>query len=352
VRIFIFIFLAALTLTVLSTPMVRRLALWMGFVDEPSSRKIHQSPMPLMGGLAISAGALAAFVLLVSALPISFAATSVVGTIVACTVIVLLGLSDDRRGLPAWAKLLGQCLATAILIYVGVRVQLPLPRWENVALTVAWIVGITNAINFMDNMDGLSAGVSGVAAAFILLLASTGNQYLVAALAAGMLGACLGFLRYNFRPARIFMGDAGSNFLGFLLAVMALDLRFPDNVNFVTWMVPVFILGLPILDMTLVTISRSRRRVNPFTTAGKDHLSHRLVAMGFSQTEAVLILYLVAGGFGMTAMFITSADVVEGYAIALAAVILGLLAIWRLETKWPVKLVNDPEQAGGEREPA
>jgi UDP-GlcNAc:undecaprenyl-phosphate GlcNAc-1-phosphate transferase len=247
--------------------------------------------------------------------------------------------------------LLGQFLAAAILIYVGVRVQLPLPEWLNIALSVIWIVGITNAMNFMDNMDGLSAGVSGVAAAFILLLASTGNQYLVAALAAGTLGACLGFLRYNFRPARIFMGDAGSNFLGFLLAVLALDLRFRDNVNFVTWMVPVFILGLPILDTALVIVSRTRRRVNPLTTAGKDHLSHRLVAMGFSQMEAVLSLYLIAGAFGMTALFITNADVLEGYAIALAAVILGLVAIWRLETRWPVKLVGDGEKEGVENQP-
>jgi UDP-GlcNAc:undecaprenyl-phosphate GlcNAc-1-phosphate transferase len=230
-----------------------------------------------------------------------------------------------------------------VLVYAGVRVQLRLPEWQNIALTFVWIVGVTNAMNFMDNMDGLSAGVSGVAATFILLLASANNQHLVAALAAGMLGACLGFLRYNFKPARIFMGDAGSMFLGFLLAVLALDLRFPDNVNFVTWMVPVFILGLPILDMTLVIISRSRRRVNPLTTAGKDHLSHRLVAMGFSQREAVLMLYLIAGAFGMVALFITGADVVEGYAIGFVTAVLGLVAIWRLETRWPVKLDSHAE---------
>jgi len=202
----------------------------------------------------------------------------------------------------------------------------------------------------MDNMDGLTAGVSGVAAAFILLLASLNDQYLVAALAAGILGACLGFLRYNFRPAQIFMGDAGSMFLGFLLAVLALQLRFPENANFVTWMVPVFILGLPIFDTTLVIVSRSRRRVNPLTTAGKDHSSHRLVAMGFSKHEAVLMLFLVAGAFGMTGLFITGADVLEGYAIALAAVLLGLLAIWRLETRWPVSLESTDAQAAEEVE--
>ena len=202
-RIFIFIFLAALAVTTLSTPMVRRLAMWTGFVDAPSARKVHQAPTPLMGGLAISAGALLAFVLLVAALPISFWAASVIGTIAACGVVVVVGLVDDRFHLPATAKLAGQFLAAAILVYVGVRVRLPIPEWQNIALTFIWLVGITNAMNFMDNMDGLTAGVSGVAAAFILLLATLNDQYLVAALSAGILGACLGFLRYNFRPARI-----------------------------------------------------------------------------------------------------------------------------------------------------
>ncbi|UCG23732.1 MAG: undecaprenyl/decaprenyl-phosphate alpha-N-acetylglucosaminyl 1-phosphate transferase [Chloroflexota bacterium] len=347
-RIFVFIFLAALAVTTLSTPIVRRLALRAGFVDAPSARKVHQTPTPLMGGLAISAGAILAFVLLVAALPISFWAAPVLGTIAACGVVVAVGLVDDRFRLPAWAKLVGQFLAAAILIYVGVRVQLPIPEWQNIALTFIWLVGITNAMNFMDNMDGLTAGVSGVAAAFILLLATLNDQYLVAALSAGILGACLGFLRYNFRPARIFMGDAGSMFLGFLLAVLALQLRFPENVNFVTWMVPVFILGLPIFDTTLVIISRARRRVNPLTTAGKDHVSHRLVAMGYSQGEAVLMLYLIGGAFGMAGLFITGADVTEGYAMALAAAVLGLVAIWRLEAKWSYRPESGAANVEGE----
>jgi UDP-GlcNAc:undecaprenyl-phosphate GlcNAc-1-phosphate transferase len=129
------------------------------------------------------------------------------------------------------------------------------------------------------------------------------------------------------------MGDAGSLFLGFILAVLALLLRFPDNVTFVTWMVPVFILALPIFDMTLVLISRTRRRVNPFTTAGRDHLSHRLVHMGYSQREAVLILYLVAGGFGMIGLFITGADVLEGYVLGISTALICLFSISRLE-KW------------------
>jgi UDP-GlcNAc:undecaprenyl-phosphate GlcNAc-1-phosphate transferase len=127
------------------------------------------------------------------------------------------------------------------------------------------------------------------------------------------------------------MGDAGALFLGFLLAVLGLQLRFPNNVNAVTWMVPVFILGLPIFDTTLVIVSRSRRRVNPFTTAGKDHVSHRLVELGFSQREAVLILYLMTGAFGMIGLFIAHANIVEAYFVGVTVALLVLAAVWRLE---------------------
>lgn len=313
---------------------MRRFARWSGFVDIPARRKLHASPTPLLGGLAIAGGALLTFLLLVYWLPISIWASSVIGTLVACVVIIVIGLADDRYNLPPWAKLAGQLVAASILIFAGIQVRLPVPEWLNIAVTIVWIVGITNAMNFMDNMDGLSAGICAVASSFILLLAVINEQHLVAALSAGLLGACLGFLRYNFRPATIFMGDAGSMFLGFLLALLCIQLRFPDNVNFVTWMVPVFIMAVPIFDMALVVISRIRRGVNPFTTPGKDHLSHRLVSRGFSQNESVLLLYLLGGASGMAALFITSADVIEGYIMGFTAGLLGLVAIWRLERGW------------------
>jgi UDP-GlcNAc:undecaprenyl-phosphate GlcNAc-1-phosphate transferase len=332
-RVFVFIFCIALALTAVSTPFVRRFAIWVGFVDMPATRKMHRTPMPLLGGLAIVASAILAFLLLARTVNISVLAPQVVGTLVASAIVALAGLIDDRRHLPAWVKLAAQVVGFLILAYVGVRIRLDIPEWMNYALTLIWLVGISNAINFLDNMDGLSAGVSAVAAAFILLLATLTEQHLVAALAAAILGACLGFLRYNFKPAKIFMGDAGALFLGFLLAVLCIQLRFPNNVSFVTWMVPLFVLGLPIFDMTLVVMSRMRRGVNPFTTAGKDHLSHRLVDNGRSEREAVLILYLVAGIFGMGALFIMSADVLEGYVLGFATAVLCLIAIWRLERR-------------------
>ncbi len=324
---FLLIFIIALGTTALSIPWLRRLALSAGFVDTPNARKVHTTPIPLLGGLAIVAGAiLAVFFAFRGEAP-----RSIVGALIAGAIVALLGLFDDRRSLPPIVRLLVQTAAAAILIYFGVRVRLPIPEPLNMALTLFWILGITNAINLLDNMDGLSAGVSAVAAAFMTLLGAVNGQYLVSALAAAILGACLGFLRYNFQPARIFMGDAGAYFLGFWLAVLGIQLRFPGNVNFVTWMVPVFVLGLPIFDTTLVTISRLRRGVHPFT-AGRDHLSHRLVQRGFSQREAVLILYLLAGACGMVALFITEASVAEGYLLGGLTALLAAAAIWKLDS--------------------
>lgn len=319
------VFVIALGVTAVSIPGIRRLAIGLGFVDAPAQRKMHSTPMPLMGGLAIYLGAILALALFSNRV-----AQSITGVLIALSIVALVGLIDDRVGLPAWAKLGGQFISFLVLLYYGIYVQLPIPDLANYAITFIWLAGISNAINFLDNMDGLSAGVSAVAAAFMLLLAVINEQILVSAVAAALLGSCLGFLRYNFKPAQIFMGDAGSLFLGFSLAILGLQLRFPENSNMVTWMVPVLILGLPIFDTTLVVFSRIRRGVSP-NTAGKDHTSHRLVARGFSQREAVLLLYLVGGAFGLVALFVTQANHLEAYLIGGTVAVLALYAIWRLD---------------------
>jgi len=328
-RAILAIFFVALMITAVSIPRIRRLAVSLGFVDVPEDRKLHGEPIPLLGGIAIIIGAVLAMVLAVY-LVFGGLPRSVAGVLLASTIVALTGLADDRLGLPAWLKLLGQFAGFIILVYFGIRVQLPIPEPLNYALTFLWLAGISNAINFLDNMDGLSAGISAVAASFILLLAVVQEQFLVSALAAAVLGACLGFLRYNFKPAKIYMGDTGSLFLGFLLAVLAIQLRFPENSNFVTWMVPVLVLGLPIFDMTLVIFSRIRRGVSP-NTAGKDHISHRLVHLGFTQREAVLLLYLIGGTLGMIAIFVTQATVPESLAIGGLVALVAIYAIWRVE---------------------
>jgi UDP-GlcNAc:undecaprenyl-phosphate/decaprenyl-phosphate GlcNAc-1-phosphate transferase len=233
--------------------------------------------------------------------------------------------------LTPWAKLGGQFVAALILVVSGVQVVVFRYQALDILVTLLWAVGITNALNLLDNMDGLSGGVSAIASAFFLLLAAMSGQYLVGILAAALLGACIGFLIYNVNPASIFMGDTGSLFLGFMMASVGIKLRFPDNVTFVTWMVPLLVLGLPVFDTTLVFISRLRRGKNPLTTAGKDHVSHRLVRMGLSQREAVLVLYLVGGACGVLGMYLTQASVLEGYAVGGGVMLLALYGLWRLE---------------------
>jgi UDP-GlcNAc:undecaprenyl-phosphate/decaprenyl-phosphate GlcNAc-1-phosphate transferase len=309
------IFLIALLLSLTSTPLLRRLALWVGVVDAPAARKIHAAPVPLLGGVGIYGAFVLTLALFGPAYLREFGSI-----LVGATLISLFGLADDRWGMSAYLKLGGQIAAATILVLAGVQVRLFDTPWLDWTLTVLWVVGITNAFNLLDNMDGLSGGVATVAAAFFLLLAAINRppQVLVGLAAAALIGACIGFLRYNLNPATIFMGDAGSLFLGFILAALAIKLRFLASTNLVTWMAPIVVLGLPILDTSLVFVSRLRRGKNPLTTPGKDHISHRLVALGLSRREAVLICYLIGGGFGMAAVYITQASVAEGYTLAAA----------------------------------
>jgi UDP-GlcNAc:undecaprenyl-phosphate GlcNAc-1-phosphate transferase len=330
---FFLIGICAFALAVGTTPLVRWLAVKVGIVDTPTSRKIHTHPIPLLGGVAIYLAFLVALIILGDRTYVR----QVVGILLGASLCSLLGLLDDRLGLKALVKLGGQLAAAVVLILSGVQVQSTPWAAVNILITVFWVVGITNAMNLLDNMDGLSAGIAAVSSAFFLLLAALSGQYLVGALAAALLGACIGFLIYNSHPATIFMGDTGSLFIGFLLAAVGIKLRFPQNVSFVTWMIPVLVLGLPIFDTTLVFISRLRRRLNPLTTPGKDHISHRLVHQGFTHREAVLMLYLVGCGLGMVATYLTQAGVLEGYLVGAAVFALAIYAIIRFEKKDPDK---------------
>jgi UDP-GlcNAc:undecaprenyl-phosphate GlcNAc-1-phosphate transferase len=317
---------SALLLAIGGTPVARYLALRLGVTDAPSARKLHHNPVPLLGGAAIYV----AFILALLFFGNRSYVNEVVGIFVGATLISLMGVVDDRWGLGSYVKLGGQILAASILIYSGVQVRL-FGNWMDVALTLVWVVGITNAMNLLDNMDGLSGGIAMIAAVFFTLLAALSDQYLVGALAAALAGACAGFLIYNWNPAHIFMGDAGSLFLGFLLAAVGIKLRFPSNTDSITWMIPVLVLAVPIFDTTLVFLSRLRRGKNPLTTPGKDHLSHRLAYLTGSRREAVLICYLIAGSAGLLAVFLTQANGVEALAVGAATLVLVLYGLWWLE---------------------
>lgn len=318
--------LSALVLAVGGTPAVRWLALKLGVIDKPAARKIHAAPVPLLGGVAIYGAFIVALLLFGDRRYVN----EVVGIFVGASLVSLMGAIDDSRGLGAYVKLGGQLIAAGVLVLSGVQVQLG-PTWLNVAITLLWVVGITNAMNLLDNMDGLSGGIAMIAAIFFTLLAALSNQYLVGALAAALAGASAGFLFYNWNPAYIFMGDAGSLFLGFLLAAVAIKLRFPSNSVTVTWMIPLLVLAVPVFDTSLVFISRLRRGQNPLTTPGKDHISHRLAFLTGSRREAVLICYLLAAAVGLTAVFVAEASLLE--AILVAATVLATAAywIWRFE---------------------
>ncbi|NLE76829.1 MAG: undecaprenyl/decaprenyl-phosphate alpha-N-acetylglucosaminyl 1-phosphate transferase [Chloroflexi bacterium] len=323
----------ALLLAMAGTPLARRVALRLGMLAQPGAQKLHQKATPLLGGLAIYGASLMALVLVGDRFYIPQAVSIFLGA----TLVSFMGLWDDRWPLSPWAKLAGQLMGALLLAASGVQVSVFRIPAINVAVTLLWVVGITNAINLLDNMDGLSGGVAVVASAFFLVLAAMNGQYLVGMMTAALVGACAGFLVYNFNPARIFMGDSGSLFLGFLLAAVGIKLRFPANADVITWMVPVLVLGLPIFDTTLVFVSRLRRGVNPLTHGGKDHLSHRLVGLGYTQKEAVLICYLATGACGLVAMFVTSATLVEAYAVAAAVAGVGVAALWRLEWGRPTQ---------------
>ncbi len=333
------ILLTALVFSILVTPLARRAALRTGVVSVPRSRDIHIDPVPLLGGAAIYIAFVLAFLFIDSRAYIREA----LGILMGATLVALFGLVDDRWGLSAKVKLVGQVLGGILMLVGGVQVQLFAVEWLNWVVTLLWVVGITNALNFLDNMDGLSAGIAAIAASFFLLLATMNEprQVLVGAMAAALVGACIGFLRYNLNPSTlIFMGDAGSLFLGFILAAIAIKLRFPSNVTLVTWMVPLCVLSVPIFDTSLVVISRLRRRVNPFTTAGKDHLSHRFVALGMSKREAVLTCYLIAGACGQVGTYLTQARPEEAY-VVVGSMVLAMLAgvIW-LEYSCPSGIVR------------
>ena len=317
---------SALVFAIGGTPLVRYVALRLGILDQPSSRKIHSAPVPLMGGAAIYVAFIAALALWGERSYVN----EVVGIFVGATLVSIVGALDDSRGLGSYLKLLFQIAAAFILILSGVQVRL-FDGILDIVLTLFWVVGITNAFNLLDNMDGLSSGVATIAAAFFTLLAAMSDQYLVGTLAAALCGACIGFLVYNWNPARVFMGDTGSLFLGFLLAAVGIKLRFPANTASITWMIPILVMALPVFDTTLVFFSRLRRRKNPLTTPGKDHVSHRLARRTGSQREAVLLCYLITGGTGLASIFLTQANLQEALFIGLAAFALAAFALWKLE---------------------
>src|SRR5271166_1256175 len=323
--------IASLTLTV----PVRALALRVGMVDLPGPRKVHLQPIPLLGGLAMY-GAVVLAILFAFHGP---AREQVVGILAGATLVAAVGIMDDRGLLHHQIKLfVAMPLAAVILLLSGVHAQvfslLVGGRTGDVldaALTIVWVVGITASFSILDHMDGLCAGIAAMASIFFAMIAYLNGQTLVTTLAAAVLGAAAGFLRWNFKPAKIFMGDGGAMFLGFLMATLALKLRLEHASSVASWLAPVLILSVTIFDTTLVTISRSRRGLLPFATPGKDHSAHRLANLGLGQRGAVLTIYLVGAACGGVAVMVTYLSATSAAMVAGSMVICMLVAVAWLE---------------------
>ncbi|MEQ6356867.1 MraY family glycosyltransferase [Lysinibacillus sp. M3] len=324
--------IAAFVASILLTPLVKRLAFKIGAVDAPNYRKVHARIMPRLGGLAIFLSFLIAVAIFQPILIINENGSNfLLAIIIGACIIVATGVVDDMREISAKAKLVGQLIAALIVIFVGGiqidMITLPFVGELNlgflsIPLTIIWIVGITNAINLIDGLDGLAAGVSTIALITLAVMAIIMNNMFVLAIAAILAAATIGFLFYNFHPAKIFMGDTGALFLGFMISVLAL-LGF-KNVTVVSLIIPVIILGVPISD-TFFAIVRRVRMKKKWSDPDKSHLHHRLLDMGFTHRQTVLIIYGIAIMFGLAAVIFSMAKVWG--AILLVAVILTAIEI-------------------------
>ncbi len=279
-------------LALMLSPFAVRLAPRLRLIDIPGSlpHKQHTRSVPLMGGWVLL------LTLLVIAAPALAGSTTEIIPILASSLIVFLfGVVDDRIGLSAPYKLLGQGAAAAVLILSGVQVQLfaPALNWANLLITVVWLVGITNAFNFVDSMDGLAVGLAALSSGFFMLVALGAGQGELSSLSAVLMGACIGVYFFNVNPARLFIGDAGSQWLGFMLAAIGIVYTPVGFLRSQSWFVPILLVGVPIFDTVLIVFSRIRRR-RPLFRASLDHTYHRLVHFGVDSVRSVLAMHLTA----------------------------------------------------------
>lgn len=330
------------------TPLSGRLAHRFGVLDHPDldpfGKKRHERVTPYLGGVAIFCGVIAGSALLLVALGTEVDAVFA-GFPLAIGVALLLGLiglADDMRNMPLSLRLAAQFGASLAAWFSGFRVGIAENDTMNLILTIVWIVGITNAFNLLDNMDGLTAGTAGIAAVSFALMGVTGNMPALAIVAASLAGAAFGFLAHNRHPAKIFMGDAGSLFLGLLLALIGMRLRF-ENLVEVTFLVPVVVLGLPIFDTSLVVLSRLRHKRGVFQ-GGRDHVSHRLVQIGLPVPATVRLLYWACLCLGWLGFVITRADPQVAFMLLGLVFAMGLY-LGRVLWKVPVYDVGIPAAA-------
>ena len=315
------LFVTSYLLVGVLTPLMRKIALATNVVDNPNAaHKSHKKAVPYLGGVAIIIGiiSISYSTSLVSDFTSAtfWLATSVLGP---ALVLGLIGLWDDIKNLSPLPRFIAQSIAgifTASVLIITNNVGNPTgSNIFDAVITIFWVVGICNSINFFDNLDGGAAGAVAISSATLAFLALTGDQYLIAALATVTTGATLGFLVWNKSPAKIYMGDAGALFLGVLLATLTIRLEPNTNTQIGSYLTPIFLLAVPILDTTVAVISRLRRHISPFQ-GGQDHLSHRLIRAGLSRKQAAVSLWLLSGVYGALAILISKANsIFENYLV-------------------------------------
>ena len=315
--------LVAAIVAFIATPVVRSLAFKIGAVDVPKdNRRMHNHPIPRMGGLAIFFGFILSAMIFV---PLS---TPVRGMLLGGVIIVILGIFDDIYALPALPKFFVQIAAALVAVLMGNQIDIlsnpnifsSEPYWVlgiwSIPISVLWIVGITNAVNLIDGLDGLACGVSTISSMTMLVIALTVAEPDTALLMAALAGACIGFLPYNLNPAKIFMGDTGSTFLGFILATVSIDGLF-KSYAIISFAVPFLMLGLPIFDTCFAIFRRVSHGQSPMAP-DRGHIHHRLIDMGFSQKQAVAVLYIISAILGLCAVVLTTSGELKAMLLLLA----------------------------------
>ena len=356
-------FLLSLTISLLLTPLFRKVALANGIVDYPAARKVHQVPTPLLGGAGLLFAFLVTILLgfvfiafcrpllppgIMENLPGAFNTLPRLLIIIAGGVLIfILGLVDDLAGLKAGWKLLGQGLIALLLFFWGLRISIFVPNpFFSLVLTVGWFLLITNSFNLLDNMDGLAAGVGLISTSLFFLYAVGNSALFIATLLAVFAGAVLGFLRYNFPPAnpvknkvsngaKIFLGEAGSTFIGYFLAVISIAATFyyQEALSYLPVLAPIFILAIPLFDTLSVMVIRCQEGRSIFTP-GKDHLSHRLLKFGLTKRESVVVIYLLALGLGLPALVLGKIPLTGGLILLFQGLLfLGILTILEKKEK-------------------
>ncbi len=311
----------------LVAPLLTALAQRAGLLDTPGTHihKQHARPTPASGGLILLV------VLSATAILMGWWKKPVLAAILApALVIFAFGLWDDLRSLPPWAKLSGQFLAAVLMMRMGVQVMIFQANWLNLLVTILWMVGITNAFNFVDSKDGLALGLACLAAAFFLMATKNSGQVELSLLSAALLGAGTACFYYNSPPALFFLGDSGSQLLGFLLAGLSISYNPPGYDQLTSWYLPILLMGVPVFDITLVVFSRLRRGL-PIYQAGLDHTYHRLAALGLGSERAVLTMHIASFMLSFLAFSTLGLHAIVANLIFLLLVVSGIACIYLLD---------------------